>query len=82
VDDTGLCVTSDFDWNPNLSDKENQMEEARHVLQKLNLQKSFWYLITWTWRNGIPCLSTIAQQYPNPVMDVGLQYNYWQTPLV
>jgi hypothetical protein len=25
----------------------------------INLQKNHWYLITWIWTNGVPCLATI-----------------------
>jgi len=27
----------------------------------LNLQKGFWYLVTWQWKNGVPRLATILQ---------------------
>jgi hypothetical protein len=27
----------------------------------INMQKSFWYLMAWTWKNGIPSLAPISQ---------------------
>jgi hypothetical protein len=28
---------------------------------KINVQRSHWYLMTWLWTKGIPCLATKAQ---------------------
>jgi hypothetical protein len=44
----------------------------------LNLQKSFWLLLTWQWRNGIAQLSTTADL---PV-DLKLTLGYSNTPIV
>jgi hypothetical protein len=79
VDDSSLCVTSEYIYDPNLTGDANRNREADHLVSRLaqlsqlwerllfttgggiNYQKSHWYLMTWLWKNGIPCLATISQ---------------------
>jgi hypothetical protein len=37
----------------------------------INMQKSHWYLMTWLWTNGIPCLATIRTTPSNLTLTTG-----------
>jgi hypothetical protein len=79
LDDSSLCVTSEYVANHALSPEENRHLEVEHLVSWLaslgqhwekllfttggaiNFQKSHWYLMTWLWQAGIPCLATTCQ---------------------
>ena len=68
VDDTDLwdvLLRSNLD-SPTLIQRMTHRAQAWERLMfasggKLNLQKCFWYLITWQWNDGIPRLSTLQE---------------------
>jgi hypothetical protein len=94
VDDTGLGVSSDYQWDETETAEENNYQEIVAVVHPLatlaqhwgrllfttggsiNLQKSFWYLIAWRWKNGKPILATI----PQAPLDISLTSGYNTDP--
>jgi hypothetical protein len=73
VDDTGLGVMTNSattsEQNSNVEDLNQVVQQLQTLAQHwerllfttggaLNLQKSFWYLLSWEWKNGHPKLVT------------------------
>ncbi len=95
VDDSSLGVTSTYISDPFLTDKENNLANIDHTIQKLmqlaqhwerllfttggaiNLQKSHWYLVSWTWTNG---KFRLATQQPAQA-ELELTSGYSSTPI-
>ncbi len=74
MDDSGLAVTSAVDWSNYSSNDRDKTRHLVIALCKLsqhwerllystvgaiNFQKSFWHLLSWTWKKGIPTLAKI-----------------------
>jgi hypothetical protein len=68
--DSGLLVTSDYNWIPDTAQETNEEEILQLVTQlaqlgqhwekllfptlgTINFQKSFWYVMHWTWKHGV-----------------------------